>query len=247
VTNESDSFRLDEIQTRWSLVGRAHDGGTWVSSAARGELAERYRPAIRAYLGGILRDDESADDLTQEVMVRVLRGDFAVADASRGRFRDLLKTAIRNMARTRFTKERRRSGAPIDGIEPEDPGIDLDEELDRSWVTRWREEILAIAWRGLEAHDREHAGSSSYLVLRSRVEHPDASSDDLARIVSERTGRPLRADAVRQALRRARARFAELVIDEVARGLAEPSPEAVKEELREIGLHDYLRDFLRGS
>lgn len=59
----------------------------------------RYAPAIRRFVQVVVRDPSLADELSRDAIVRVLRGDFAGADPSRGRFRDLLKTAIRNMAR----------------------------------------------------------------------------------------------------------------------------------------------------
>src|SRR5262249_42324166 len=62
-------------------------------------------------LRAMVRDDDAAEELTQEFAVRFLRGDFRQADPSRGRFRDLLKRALRHLAidywrRQRAEKER---------------------------------------------------------------------------------------------------------------------------------------------
>ena len=45
-------------------------------------------------------------------------------------------------------------------------------------------------------------------------------------------------------LRRARLRFAEALVDEVACGLADPTPARVAEELASLGLLEYVKDFL---
>ena len=57
-------------------------------------------------------------------------------------------------------------------------------------------------------------------------------------------GKRFRADAVRQQLRRARLRFAELLVQEVARGIDDPTPARLEEELIDVGLMEYVRDFL---
>ena len=77
-----------------------------------------------------------------------------------------------------------------------------------------------------------------------RADHPDDDSEQQAARLSQATGKTFRADAARQQLRRARARFAELLLEEIARTLDQPTPERVQEELIELGLMDYVRDFL---
>src|SRR5262245_48930499 len=88
--------RLDAMSTRWSLLRRAHEDSTASAKDARNALVMRYSAAIRRYVGAIMRDDATADEVAQDVIVRMLQGNFAGANADRGRFRDFLKTAIRN-------------------------------------------------------------------------------------------------------------------------------------------------------
>lgn len=103
--------RLSCISTSWSEVYQAHQGqGEQVASAQRLVLLRYYQP-IYSYLRAMVRDDDAAEELTQEFVVRFLRGDFRRADPSRGRFRDLLKRALRHLAidhwrRQRVEKER---------------------------------------------------------------------------------------------------------------------------------------------
>jgi RNA polymerase sigma-70 factor (ECF subfamily) len=50
--------------------------------------------------------------------------------------------------------------------------------------------------------------------------------------------------AVRQALHRARDRFADLLLEEIRHSLTEPTPDRLEEELLDLGLLDYCRPAL---
>ena len=104
--------------------------------------------------------------------------------------------------------------------------------------------MLDLAWKALEQEERRQRGDVAHTVLRLRIEFPDDTSEQLASRLSEKLGQPVRADAVRQKLRRARLRFADLVIAEVANGLDSPTPEAIEEELIALGLWEMIRDFV---
>src|SRR5262245_14983917 len=92
LTNASRQLKC--IETSWSTVYRAHQGDGDDVVSAKQMLLQRYYHPIYRYLRGMIRDGDAAEDLTHEFAVRFLRGDFKVADRSRGRFRDLLKRAL---------------------------------------------------------------------------------------------------------------------------------------------------------
>ena len=98
--------RLESMVTRWSLVRVAHDASGSSASKARNELVLRYSDATKNYIRGIVRDEASAEEIAQHAVLRMLSGDFAGADPNRGRFRDLLKVATRNMVRNHWAKEK---------------------------------------------------------------------------------------------------------------------------------------------
>ena len=79
----------------------------------------------------------------------------------------------------------------------------------------------------------------SYSVLRFRADHPEMPSPRLADQLTARLGRPFSAVGVRQALHRAREKFADFLLDEVAHSLEAPTAEQLEEELAELGLLDY--------
>jgi len=232
--------RLEAISPRWSLLRQARAGTATSADEARNALALRYLPAIRRYIRALVQNDQDADDIAHDVVVRLLAGDFGVADPARGRFRDLLKVAVRNMVRNRWAQEKRRRKADLDVacVAEDDP------EDDERWLAQWRQGVLDLAWKALEQHEHSRPGSVAYRLLRLRTDHPDDTSEQLAERLSQQLGQTLRADAVRQKLRRARLQFVDLLIGEVANGLHEPTPEKIEDELVALRLMDFLRELL---
>ncbi len=233
--------RIEAIQTRWSLIRNAHlTGQPEAAGEARRLLLMRYAPAIRRYLGGIVRNENEADELSQDVMLRLMRGDFGGADPGRGRFRDLLKTAIRNMVRSSWQKSGRRRtvDAELDRIGNQDESAQ-----DAEWTQLWRKSVLDHTWNRLRAEDGDKPGSA-YHALKLKTESPDASSEALAEQLTRSTGTVIRADNCRQILRRARARFAAHLLDEVRAGLDSESDDRLQEELAALGLLELVRGYL---
>ena len=242
-SDESDPApRLDGIETQWSLVQRAHQGTIVSGNDARQALVMRYSPAIRSYVKAMTRDDEEADEISQDVVVRLLQGDFAGADPQRGRFRDLLKVAVRNMVRNHWDKQNRRRGVDFDLQLMQDDEIPA--EIDE-WLVHWRTNVLEIAWSALERYQRTHAGSIAYTVLRLRADAPQDNSDQLAATLSEHLGKEVRPDSFRQQLRRARVRFAEFIVEEIASGMVRADPARIQEELICLGIYEHVKDVVR--
>jgi RNA polymerase sigma-70 factor (ECF subfamily) len=250
MTDDELPPHLSRISTQWSVIFQAHQGGAEAVTEAQRQLMLRYGGAAYRYLLGLLRDPDAADELSQEFAVRFLRGDFRRVDPQRGRFRDFLKTALRNLVvdhhRRRSTRPRQ---LPADAPEPADPA-DHDPDLDRQFLDSWRRELLDRAWEALARAERE-TGQPLHTVLRFRADHPDLRSAQMAEQLGAVLDRAVSADWVRKTLERARNRFADLLLDDVAHSLDYPGPDAVEEELLDVGLLEYCRPALgrrgRGS
>ena len=92
----SHTTRIPFPSTDWRTISRAAGDGT-ARQRAVGELLEKYLPALRSYLRGRWRvAADRIDDLMQGfVATQVLEQDlFGRAQERRGRFRDLLVTAL---------------------------------------------------------------------------------------------------------------------------------------------------------
>ncbi len=222
---------LDRISTRWATL---RDPVQFVL---------RYAPAVRKYLDALLRDPHDADEVAQEFLLHVFQHGFPHASPDRGRFRDYLKRAVRNNAVSYLRRKQVRAHADVDRLPLADPD-DPRQAAEEAFVAGWRRCVLDKAWRSLDCHQRQSPGNLFHTALRLAVDHPEEDSEALAARASAEAGRPVRADAFRKQLSRARRVFAELVLREVAQTLDAPTAEQVEEELTDLGLMRFLADFL---
>ncbi len=241
--SSDDPHRLDQVVTQWSLLRLAHQPIDQQGPQARQAMLLKYRDAIRNYVAALLQHEPDTDDVAQDVLMRLMRGDFASADRSKGRFRDFLKVAVKNMVRTHWDKQQRRSAVSFEVLEGVDPEA-LNTDSDIAWTDEWRGQLIESTWQSLESFEQSTPGCCYFTILQLRTAHPDADSSQLAEHLSEATGKIWRADAGRQQLRRARLRFAQLLVEELAGSLQQPTPDDVEEELVALGLMDFVRPFL---
>jgi DNA-directed RNA polymerase specialized sigma24 family protein len=232
---ESDE-RLSRIVTQWTAVLGAHAGAAGGAESVRNRLLLRYSGAAYRYLLGAVRDPDAAAELCQEFAVRFLRGDFRRADPSRGRFRDYVKAALSNLA-TDYHRARQAAPRPLAPDAP-DPAAPAEPSSD-DFLGGWREAVLDQAW---EALARDNPGYHAALLLR--VREPDLSSAEMAARLTEQLGKPMTPENVRKMLQRGHARFADLLLDQVAASLDEDSGDELEDELKALDLLRYCRSAL---
>jgi DNA-directed RNA polymerase specialized sigma24 family protein len=241
--SSEQSTRLNQINTLWSVVRQAHSDSGDTGRQARAALLARYNGAIHRYLLGVMRDTDAADDLAQEFSCRFLHGDLRGADRDRGRFRDFVKGVLFHMVADYHNKRKRQPG----NLSPDapEPGIDcsLAAEREEAFRTSWRDELLARTWSALKAEE-ETTGQPYYTVLRFRADNPDLASAQMAEQLAGPLGKSLTAVGVRKTLERARDRFADMLLDEIAQALDDASRDRLEEELIDLGLLEYCRPAL---
>ncbi len=238
--SSQEPTRLNQIATLWSVVRLAHVDAGEAGRAAREALLRRYGGAIRRYLLAVLRDPDAADEVSQEFAFRFLHGDLRGADRERGRFRDFVKGVLFHLVADYHNKKKKLpANMPVDLPEP---GMECPLAVEREEAFRisWRDELLARAWSALEAEEKQN-GQAYYSVLRFRADHPDMPSTQMAEQLSGPLGKALTPAGVRKTLERARDRFADLLLDEIAQALDQAGRQQLEEELVDLGLLEYCK------
>jgi DNA-directed RNA polymerase specialized sigma24 family protein len=228
---------LSRMSTQWTMVVQAHAGEADASNAALAGLAQRYLGVVYRYLLGAVRDPDAAAELSQDLALRILRGGFRHADPARGRFRDYLKTALIHLVEDYKASQRARPRPLPPEVAACAPSPVAEREVE--FLESWRAELLDRTWKALEV-----AQPTYHAVLLFRVENPDVPSPRMAEELAARLGTPMRPDQVRKALQRSHAKFAELLVEEVATSLGNPSLQDLTEEVGELDLLKYCRPAL---
>lgn len=225
--------RLSRIATLWSVVFEAHGDELTDAEAARRRLLVRYHAPVFRYLLGAVRDEDAAADLSQEFAIRFLRGDFHRAAPERGRFRDYVKRALVNLVND-YHRQRRANPAalPVNVAAPA-------ERDEPSFETAWREALLTQTWEALK-----QAQPAYHAVLQMRANDSEITSTAMAERLTQLLAKPMTPENVRKALQRAHAKFAELLVGQVAVSLSDPSQEELESELQALDLLKYCRSAL---
>jgi DNA-directed RNA polymerase specialized sigma24 family protein len=244
MSTEPTPDRLSQISTMWTALARAHGREADPDHRLLAGLIERYQVAAYRYLTAATGDPDVAAELFQEFAVRFLRGDFRRATPDRGRFRDYLRTALINLARSRRRVGGHQPGAV--NFDPDQlPAADASESADEPFLTHWRQGLLDFAWKGLQAAEQA-GGPPHYTVLRARGEQPDIPSSDLANWLTERLkpAEPFTDAGVRKLLQRGREMLTDLLVAEVAASVPTRDKERIAQELIALGFYGYCRKAL---
>jgi RNA polymerase sigma factor (sigma-70 family) len=242
MNQENVSQRLNLISTQWSLVCRANHASAEDAESARQQLLERYRGAIRRYLRAVLHDADVADEIFQEFALDLLHGGLRGANPERGKFRNFVKGTLFHLIADYHRRQRTwPRPLPVDDAAFAAPPQE-DAEFDRQFVQSWCDELLARSWGALADLDGGK-GQPLYTVLRFRADHPEVRAPEMAERLAAQLGRPFTAGGIRQLVYRARRKFAEFLVGEVANSLENPQAQ-LEDELVELGLLDYCRPAL---
>lgn len=216
--------------TRWSQVLAAGSTDSAEARAALSWLCERqWSPLVRqAQRWGL--NPEAAEDAVQDFCCRLIerRADLGGLDPAAGRFRAWLLTVFRNFLRDRHAHEvaAKRGG----GTRRTDPAFAecaaavSEPDFDRDWA----EVLLAQA---LDRLQRENVSATQrYAALKPFL----SGSPDAGAYAAAGSALGLNEGAIKVAVHRLRQRLRELLRQAVAETLANPSPEAIDDEVQAL-------------
>jgi RNA polymerase sigma factor (sigma-70 family) len=237
----SDEFRQQEsfLTTRWSVVldAQRQSDSTRVTDALS-HLCRIYWYPLYAFVRRNGHSPHDAQDLTQEFFRRLLGKDYlAAADPARGRFRSFLLSALKHFLANEWDRShaQKRGGGnaliSLDDVEAEaryalEPvdNCSPDKLFERRWATILLDQVLARLRRDYAA-----AGKAElYDVLKECLTFESATAlyTELAARLNMSEG------AVKVAVHRLRARYRELLREEIAQTVS--SPAEVEEEIRQL-------------
>ena len=182
-----------------------------------------------------MTNPDLAEELCQEFALRFLRGDFRHARPERGRFRNYIKAALRNLVHDYH----RRQPPPAEQLPSESqlPPAAIPSDDDFSEI--WSSELMLRAWAALQADSLAH-GNHYCDALRLKAEDPARRAEVVAALLTERCGTAYSGTTVRQMLRRGREKFAALLREAVRESLPADESDNVDQELADLGLLAYV-------
>ncbi|HMN41530.1 MAG TPA: sigma factor [Phycisphaerales bacterium] len=148
--------QADATHTHWTLVDRVREGGAGAASALD-HLSRFLYPPVLGLIRGMVHDEHTAEDLTQQFFLDVLlwRSLIERADRRQGRLRTVVFQAARNSVRDYWRRERVR--APVRGAASLDrfEASSLrgsEEAIDPAFEAAWLDGLCTEACRCCEEH-----------------------------------------------------------------------------------------------
>jgi DNA-directed RNA polymerase specialized sigma24 family protein len=220
--------------THWSRVALAGD------ASALAELCAAYWYPIYALIRRKGHPPDQALDLTQGYFARLIdKGTISAADPARGRFRTFLRTDCTFFLSHEYDHDRalKRGGAVrVVSIDSEDAETRYrhepahNETPERLFEREWAASLIDRAMTRLERHYQSGGRGETFQRLKPIL----TSDSDVARFAQFAIDLKTTEGALRTAVHRLRARFAEELHAEIAETLEDPTPEAIADELRDL-------------
>lgn len=234
--------------TQWTLISRARSPDGAVAGVALNQLCEMYWFPIYAFIRNSNRSAHDAQDLTQGFFEKkVVTGElFAKANQMKGRLRTLVLTAVKNFIHNEWTREmasKRGHGATHFSIDEATAegwyGAEPVESMtpDRLFQRRWALAVLDSTMKALRDEYQKRNKVDVFENLRCFLGMlpPDAEETTTTKAAAKLG---MDEGAVRTAISRLRRRFQEMLRNQVAQTLEDPSESEIRAELSE--LNDFL-------
>jgi RNA polymerase sigma factor (sigma-70 family) len=219
---------------------------------------EVYQLPIRKFFMCLCGNAHDADEQSQEFAVKFLTGAFDSFKPEKGRFRDYLKTALRNQVKRSYKKGADFAVPISEDMDAADPNaLQPIENALREFDTIEGEQIKQLVedeMRSDEADGKNQFHSVLQFAIgyqRQRL-HEFAVSGGRTKIpvsaiadfIQERFGETVTTDTAKQRMFRAKVMYASKMIDEIGVRVTDPSHAAVRDAANELGLAVYVESEL---
>ena len=217
--------------TQWTLILDAASTQTADGRSALDQLCRRYWAPLHSYARSRGYNPADADDITQSFFVRLLENKtHSKAERERGRFRTFLLNAMQNFIandKRDAARQKRGGGAEHDTIDIHTESITTAQTPETIFEQKWAQAVIAAAITELENEHRAKGRADRFAVMRPllSVRH----DGDTAALAAQLNVTPVN---FRKLLHGFRQRFGELVREEVARLVSDPSE--IDDELRHL-------------
>lgn len=224
--------------THWSVVLSAGQADSSQASESLEKLCHAYWPPLYSYIRRQGHGPEEAQDLTQAFFAKLLKKNFwARADPQKGRFRSFLLTALRHfLADERDRVRTAKRGGGVSFISFDEQGseerflegasqnLSGEQQFDRQWAATVLEQARARL--------RQECVASGKSGLYDRVSLVDGGNESVLphAAIAQEVG--MSVSAVKSAISRLRARYGELVRQEVAHTVSNPAE--IEAEIRHL-------------
>jgi RNA polymerase sigma factor (sigma-70 family) len=226
--------------TSWSVVRRAAEGDTAEARQALASLCEAYWYPLYAYFRRSGKSAPDAEDLTQGFFVRLLTHEIlASADPDKGRLRTFLLACARNFLadqRDRALAQKRGAAllVQLDPVSAEEryalePVDDL--APDRLFQRRWALTVLDHALQLFAAEYTAADHRALFEALRPFLgfgSEPERQYEEISAALGIPVG------TLKNRVFRLRQRWRQILFEQVALTLENPTPEEIKGELSEL-------------
>jgi RNA polymerase sigma-70 factor (ECF subfamily) len=226
------------VTTRWTVVLSAGRKSSPLSDRALGELCQTYWYPLYAYVRRQGHTKEDAEDLVQAFFARFLEKNYLEGlSAERGRFRAFLLASLKHFLANEWDKaQRQKRGGGVTHLsldwqsaderfqlDPPDPSSP-DKAFDREWALALLERVIARLRAECVADGKEQLfeQAKGYLMVGEKTIPYGEAAQNLK----------WEEGAVRVAVHRLRKRYRELLREEIAQTLDDPT--RVAEELNSL-------------
>ena len=227
--------------THWSLVRQAFDLGNTGQSQALEELCTAYWYPLYAFIRRQGHAPQDAEDLTQGFFATLLAQEtLASANPDKGKLRSFLLTCLRRyLSDQRDRRFAQKRGADVtfsldmDWAEKRYASDTASEELapDRLFQRRWAITLLEFSLAAIAEEFSNKGKADLFQAVRPFLGFSEEASDSYETVAGQLD---MPVGTFKSHVSRMRQRWRELLFEQVAMTLEDPSSDNIKEELSEL-------------